>query len=91
MVITARDLGNPPLSAKNNAIVKITVVKNNFKPQFTNLPKTVTLSSTDSVGHVVYNVIANDRDTEVSFPKKKMENISHGLLLFFHCSRRLFY
>lgn len=76
MVITARDLGNPPLSAKNDATVKINVVKNNFKPVFTNLPKTVTLSSTDSVGHVVYNVIANDRDTEVSFPKKKKEHFS---------------
>lgn len=71
MVITARDLGTPQLFASNDATVKITVLKNNFKPEFTNLPKTVTLSSTDSVGHIVYDVIAKDRDTEVSFPKKQ--------------------
>ena len=62
--VVATDGGKPQRSADLNAIVSVTVLRNDHGPYFINIPTAVDIDETDTT--VFYTVIARDNDTTVS-------------------------
>ncbi|KAL8559117.1 hypothetical protein ACOMHN_046165 [Nucella lapillus] len=62
-MVSVRDNGSPARSAAVNAFVTITVIRNNFVPQFTTNNCNRDLSQNNNIGSSVTQVAATDADT----------------------------
>ncbi|XP_035826841.1 protocadherin Fat 4, partial [Aplysia californica] len=63
LVVTCRDLGNPPLTAGNTATVTVGVSRNLNAPEFLNTPYNRTISSNTGSGTSIFQVSVLDRDS----------------------------
>lgn len=59
-------MGTPSLESQQNAVVTLTVVRNDAPPIFTQDPYTKTIQEDIPAGQSVIDVLANDADTVVS-------------------------
>ena len=69
-IVVARDGGSPQQVSIQNAQVTINVIRNLNPPVFQNLPYETTVPFFVNNGVEVYNVLATDIDTVVSFSRK---------------------
>ena len=58
-------MGNPRLNATNTATVTVAINRNNFPPEFLNMPYVATIQRTASTNDLVKLVTVTDRDTVV--------------------------
>lgn len=63
--ISVSDQGQPPRTATNQAVVNITIIRNQQAPIFFNSEYSVTIQETASIGSNVQTVSASDADTSV--------------------------
>ena len=61
--IEATDLGIPPKKSPRKATIRVLVVRNKFKPKFSNLPATLPLPENTETGAQIFAVEAIDEDT----------------------------
>lgn len=64
--ISLSDQGQPPRSASNQAVVNVTIIRNQQAPIFFSSEYRVTIQETASIGTSVQTVSASDADTNVS-------------------------
>ena len=68
--ISVSDQGQPPRTATNQAVVNVTIIRNQQAPIFFSAEYRVTIQETASIGTSVQTVSASDADTSVSFLKQ---------------------
>lgn len=64
--LSLSDQGQPPRSASNQAVVNVTIIRNQQAPIFFSSEYRVTIQETASIGTSVQTVSASDADTNVS-------------------------
>ena len=64
MRIVVNDAGDPPRSA--TAMAQINIIRNFFKPEFTNREYKKTILETMDIGALVTEVKATDKDSKVA-------------------------
>ena len=68
MSVRAYDLGTPQLTSIQQASITIIVLRNANCPVFSNLPRSINISQSQSTLNSIYDINATDADVDVGVP-----------------------